>query len=292
MKFKPIGAESLNGSTQKEAQQISEQRSSLRTDENEEEELVESNETLEQQSAAASQSTSSSANPTQTGIAAAGFKKFVKKSISIRINKSNEATSQTSLCNENENSITAETRLLKENKHISKKRSQQPIEIKKIDSEELSSEVSGSILADSESKQLSQKPATYLSESEKLRAQINQYNINNPMQQQQQQQHHHHHHHQQQQQFNSRFPGAHVQPQIALGAQYPGGYIPAPPPSFAIPPPPLVGTSRMNDLQHNQSTGLIHHNQQTPVHLQHQFHHQQSNLIILFNTHSMITLFL
>ncbi len=52
---------------------------------------------------------------TASGIAAAGFKTFVaKKPISIKISSI-----------ENESNITAETRLLKENKHISKKRSQQ-----------------------------------------------------------------------------------------------------------------------------------------------------------------------
>ena len=62
-----------------------------------------------------------------TGIAAAGFKKFVKKSISIKIKGSETAGAD----GVSESSITAETRLLKENKHISKKRSNLNIDIKK-----------------------------------------------------------------------------------------------------------------------------------------------------------------
>lgn len=53
----------------------------------------------------------------KSGIAAAGFKQFVKKSISIKIKGSESVEGS-------EMNVTAEqTRLLKENKHISKKRS-------------------------------------------------------------------------------------------------------------------------------------------------------------------------
>lgn len=109
-KFKPLGLESEQSHSPKVPEP------SRQSDEE-----AESQDTADTQK---DQTDEKHSSTNKSGIAAAGFKTFIKKSISIKINSAAGDT--------NENSITAETRLLKENKHISKKRSHQNfLDIKK-----------------------------------------------------------------------------------------------------------------------------------------------------------------
>ncbi len=91
-----------------------------------------------------------------------------------------------------------------------------------------------------------------MSESEKLRIQINQYNIANPNQQ--------HHPHLQQQYNMSRFQqpsGHHLRPNQQPGLLQPPYAIPViPPPTFAIPPPNMGGQRLLPGQQIRQPYNL------------------------------------
>ena len=263
-KFKPIGAEANKENTNEQVSRVvasskSDEHNakySLRTDEVDEEEAEAETGTEQPPSDLSNAQSATSVNSSnQSGIAAAGFKKFVKKSISIRIKTNESGAGGTG---EPENSITAETRLLKENKHISKKRSTKFIDIKRPDSEDVSNELSSLLELENSGKQQWQsqadkQPPSSLSESEKLRAQLNQYNSNNPMQQQQH--------------YNQRYQPQQQQQHPQQQQQQIIGYIPAPPISFAIPPPPLgprLVQPHLNEMNHPQQHGHHPHHMQQP----------------------------
>ncbi len=131
-------------------------------------------------------STSQSAQQQQSGIAAAGFKKFVKKSISIKI-KTNETNSNSTggeVLNEKDEKTEKDkaNSLLVQKHHISK------INKAKFTSTTTTNTNNQNKLNDdlTNESNLNMIPQQAMSEAEKLRAQYNQYNRT---QQQQQQQH-------------------------------------------------------------------------------------------------------
>lgn len=220
--------------------------------------------------------TKSAVSSAAGGIAAAGFKQFVKKSISIKI-KTNESGAETSL--NTSNSSSQLTELQKQQNAISnklkqsaKKQADVPVPAAATSATSTEAEIASENLKSQTAKVPEVSPA------EKLRLQYSQYTSNAGL-----------------------LPTGHTAPPPNAAATallpppvLPPGYITGPPSSFAYPPPSLSGPRMMNvnvpppNMMNVRPGGeLLHHPHAYPhTHLQPPPQHMHPNMMAN-NPHAM-----
>lgn len=259
----------------------------LSKDENEEEE--DENNSQENDSNDLNQEVNQTAQANQkqqpSGIAAAGFKQFVKKSISIKI-KTNEASSSGAADapeKDEKSERDKANNLLVQKHHISKINKSKNFNLIGSSSNPTTNQIKDEQDFANEFDQQKQQPQPNLSEAEKLRAQYNQYSKTqqqlNPKYNQQQYPHQH----------SSLLPTPIIHaPHSYMNQQQNqvSGYLATPPPSFGIPPPSFaIPPPNINPRFHLQQPPPVIHsghsiNGPPPSHL-HQMtpnqmqHHQQ-----------------